>query len=227
MDQEKNDAAYPPCPVFLDLVDRLVVVVGGGSVAARKLGMLLRYGARVTMVAPSAKEELRRLAAEGRITWRRRGWQPKDGDAAVLVIAATSDARVNRAVAARCHARGQLVNVVDDREDSTALIPAALRRGPLQIAVSTDGASPLLARAIRDELEDQYPNYYEEYVVLLGEVRKLVRDRVTGDARDRRRLYAALEEDGNLLADARAGSLPTAEEAYARVVEPLLRGGVR
>ena len=52
MDQEKNDAAYPPCPVFLDLVDRLVVVVGGGSVAARKLGMLLRYGARVTMVAP-------------------------------------------------------------------------------------------------------------------------------------------------------------------------------
>jgi len=220
----QDGGTRPPCPVFLDLAGRPVAVVGGGPVALRKVETLVRSGARVTVVAPAAKGELRALAAAGRVTWCQRDWLPRDCDGAVLVIAATSDARVNRAIAARCHARGQLVNVVDDRAGSTAIIPATVRRGPFQIAVSTDGASPLLARAVREELEARYPAYYEDYVLLLGEVRKLVRDRVAGDAQGRRKLYAALETDGDLLEGARAGRLPTAEEAYARIVEPLLRG---
>ena len=223
-DRGQSCGNYVPCPVFLSLAGRPVVVVGGGSVAVRKVRMLLYHGARVTMVAPAAAEELRGLAAAGRITRRQRGWRPEDCDGAVLVVAATSDAQVNHAIASRCRARGQFVNVGDDRADSTAIIPATVRRGPFQIAVSTDGASPLLARSVREELEALYPSYYEDYVLLLGDVRKLVRSRAGGGAVARRGLYAALEADERLLEDARSGRLPTAEEAYMRIIEPLLRG---
>ena len=215
------------CPIFVDLAGASVAVAGAGAVALRKARMLLSYGAQVTIVAPDAVAELQQLAAAGRIIWHQRGWQPEDGDGAVLVIAATLDPELNAAIAHRCHARSQLVNVADTHDASSSgssvMIPAVVRRGPFQIAVSTGGASPLLARAVREELEERYPAYYEDYVLLLGEVRQLVKKRVAGGAQDRRRLYAALEDNKNLLDRARAGQLPTPEQAYAQIVEPLVQ----
>lgn len=215
------------CPMFVDLAGEPVAVAGAGSVALRKVRMLLSYGAQVTIVAPDAVAELQQLAAAGRIIWHQRGWQPEDGDGAVLVIAATSDPQLNADIAHCCHARTQLVNVVDTHEAASAgssvMIPAVVRRGPFQIAVSTGGASPLLARAVREELEERYPAYYEDYVLLLGEVRRLVKKRVAGSAQDRRGLYAALEDNKDLLARARASQLPTPEQAYAQIVEPLVQ----
>lgn len=146
-------------PIYLMLEGRKCVVVGGGAVAHRKVKGLLLAGARVTVVSPSLKGGLARLlrkAAPGTLRHLSRPFRPRDLDGSLLAIAATNDSAVNLRVAEAARRRGTLVNVVDSPQACDFTVPSVLRRGPLCISVSTSGASPALAKSVREELEGLY-----------------------------------------------------------------------
>jgi precorrin-2 dehydrogenase/sirohydrochlorin ferrochelatase len=143
----------PGHPVILRLAGRRVVVVGGGPVAERKIGALLESEARVTVVSPEVTGAIADLAAGGAIALERRPYREGDLESAMLAYAATDDPAVNRAVWEEAERRRVWLNVADRPELCHFFAPAVVRRGDLTIAVSTDGASPALARRIREDLE--------------------------------------------------------------------------
>ncbi len=164
-------------PVFLDLRGRRAVVVGGGAVAATKIAGLLRADAVVTVIAPGACDEVRALAAAGRIRLEPRGYAAGDLDGARIVIAATDDRSVNHAVAAEAARRGALANVVDDPAASHFIAPAVVERGDLQIAISTGGASPALAVYLKDRIAGWIGPEYAAALVVLRSLRGVLRAR--------------------------------------------------
>jgi precorrin-2 dehydrogenase / sirohydrochlorin ferrochelatase len=155
----------------LRLSGRRCLVVGGGDVGLEKVEGLLACGGDVTLVAPEAIEPLRELAAEGSIRWEQREYRPEDLEATFIVIAATADTEVNIAVFEDAERRAMLVNVVDVPPLCNFILPAIIRTGPLAIAISTAGASPALAKRIRDEIADEYGEPYARLAILLNEVR--------------------------------------------------------
>jgi uroporphyrin-III C-methyltransferase/precorrin-2 dehydrogenase/sirohydrochlorin ferrochelatase len=140
-------------PLFLDLTGKPVLLVGGGEIAARKCALLREAGAMVTVVAPELGAELTAAAARDELIHHSREFHPEDVQGQWLVVAATDDRAVNAAVAVAAGALRIPCNVVDDRELSSFIMPAIIDRSPVQIAVSTGGTSPVLARLIRERLE--------------------------------------------------------------------------
>ena len=142
-------AYYPVC---LEMAGRRCLVVGAGAVAERKVNGLLEVGARVTVVGPSATERLLDWARAGRIGLTLRAYGADDLAGHSIVFAATDDGLINAEVARDARAAGVLINAADDPAHCDFILPAVLTRGELTVAVSTGGASPALARVVRDEL---------------------------------------------------------------------------
>ena len=140
-------------PAFLNLRGRRCVVVGGGAVGERKTAQLLAAGAAVTVVSPAVTHLVGAWAAEGRVEWRKRAYAPGDLAGAFAAVAGTDDTQANRAVRKEAEREGVLLNVVDDAPLSDFIAPAVVERGAVTIAVSTGGASPALARKMREALE--------------------------------------------------------------------------
>jgi precorrin-2 dehydrogenase / sirohydrochlorin ferrochelatase len=161
-------------PLFLDISGRLCVVVGGGSVAERKVERLLECGARVEVVARTLTAALARLAGEGRIVHHGEDYQAGRIRGAFLVIGATDSGAVNECISCDARALGILVNIVDRPERCDFILPSVVERGDLAIAVSTSGRSPALARKLRMELEARYGSEYAILTGLLGELRRRV-----------------------------------------------------
>jgi precorrin-2 dehydrogenase len=155
----------------LRLSGRRCVVVGGGAVGLEKVEGLLACDGEVTLVSPEAIEPLRELAEEASIRWERRVYSREDLEGTFIVIAATGDTEVNIRVFEDAEHRAMLVNVVDVPPLCNFILPAIIRSGPLAIAISTAGASPALAKRIRDEIADEYGEPYARLAVLLNEVR--------------------------------------------------------
>jgi precorrin-2 dehydrogenase len=155
----------------LRLSGRRCVVVGGGDVGLEKVEGLLACGGNVTLVSPDAIEPLRDLAAEGSIVWERREYRTEDLERTFIVIAATDNTDVNIRVFENAERRAMLVNVVDVPPLCNFILPAIIRSGPLAIAISTAGASPALAKRIRDEIAEEYGEPYARLAILLNEVR--------------------------------------------------------
>jgi uroporphyrin-III C-methyltransferase/precorrin-2 dehydrogenase/sirohydrochlorin ferrochelatase len=164
-------------PIFLRLEDRPCLVVGGGKVAARKVGLLRRAGGKVRLVAPTLHDELQRLAESGDIEHFPGDFLPEQMDDCVLVIAATSDEAVNRDVSEVAHRRGIPVNVVDQPGLCSFIMPSIIDRSPVQVAVSTGGASPVLARLLRARLESYVPAAYGRLARLVESFRDQVKAR--------------------------------------------------
>jgi siroheme synthase-like protein len=143
----------PLLPVFVKLEGRACLVVGGGAVALQKVKSLLECGANVTVVAPDARDEIRELGDQGKIAWRRRGYVAEDIRGQQLAIAATNDPEVNHAVHGDAAAAGVLANAVDDPPFCDFYFGSVVRRGPLQIGISTAGESPAFAQRLREQLE--------------------------------------------------------------------------
>ncbi len=175
-------------PVFFSLRAQPCLVVGGGSVAARKIGLLRRAGGRVRVVAPELAPEVERLAETGDIQHTARGFEEADLDGMRLVIAATNDRSVNARVSEAAQARGLPVNVVDDPALCSFIVPSILDRSPVMVAVSTGGASPVLARQLRARLESLIPAAYGRLASLLESFREQARARIP-DERLRRRFW--------------------------------------
>jgi len=164
-------------PLFLDLADHPCLVVGGGPVAEGKVAGLLAAGARVTVVSPTVTARLAGWAAEGRLIYLGREYRVGDVDGQRLALVATDDAAVTRAVVADGRARSVLVNAADEPARCDFILPAVIRRGRLVVAVSTGGASPAAARAIREELESYLTEEHAALVELAAEAREDLRRR--------------------------------------------------
>lgn len=178
-------------PILLHLQDKPVAVIGGGPVAARKVQDLLRAGARVLLISPSAAATLRRLAAEGRIEWIEATYQRDafNDYMPLLVIAATDDPRVNQTVAQDAHRIRALCNVANgscDHSDFSNM--AQLDRAPLTIALGSNGKSPALLRLLKARLADEIGDEYAILADWLGPIRDAQRQRLPAQA-ERQRLY--------------------------------------
>lgn len=164
-------------PIFMSVRGRQALVVGGGEIAARKTGLLLDAGADVTVVSPRLCATLRQQANEGTIRHREGTFVEADLDGCILAIAATDDERVNEEVSRLAQERSIPVNVVDNPELCSFIMPSIIDRSPVQIAVSTGGASPVLARLLRARLESAIPAAYGRLASLVENFRDKVKAR--------------------------------------------------
>ena len=205
-----------PQPLVFDLRGLRCVVIGAGRIAERRVMMLRRAGGRVRIVAKSVTPRLASLARRGALDWTRGHFRGAHLRGAWLAIAATSDAGVNRTVAREARRRRIFVNVVDDPGLGTCTVPAVHERGALVLAVSTSGASPALASALRDRIGRRFGPEYAGYLRLLGTVRRRLRRRIPDPDERERRLARLLRTP--LLPLIRAGRIRDARRAAGRAV---------
>lgn len=158
--------------MFLKLEGRSCLVVGAGAIGEPKIESLLTAGASVRVIAPRVAATVAEWARAGAIVWEAREFNEADLDGVFLVIAATSSRDVNGAIFREAHQRNILCNVVDDPEFCDFYYPAVVRRGDLQLAISTNGRSPALAQRIRRELEVQFGPEYGAWLEELGNIRQ-------------------------------------------------------
>lgn len=173
-------------PVFLRVRGQPCLVVGGGEVALRKVQSLMRAGAKVTVVAPQLVEGLLALAVEGRITHLEKSFEVSDLSGSILVVSATNHATVNQEVYQAAQLRRLPVNVVDCPELCSFIFPAIIDRSPLVIAVSSGGASPVLARNVRAQLELLFPKAYGQLAAFAEERRSITKSRIEDPSKRRR-----------------------------------------
>jgi precorrin-2 dehydrogenase/sirohydrochlorin ferrochelatase len=178
-------------PMFMKLEGRSCLVVGAGTVGEPKISSLIEAGATVRVVARHATASVAEWARTGAITWEARAFNHTDLDHTFLVIAATNSRDLNAAIFDEARQRNILCNVVDDPEYCDFYYPAVVRRGDLQIAISTNGRSPALAQRIRRELEIQFGPEYGEWLEELGRARQqMFASKI--DLEERRRLLHEL-----------------------------------
>lgn len=179
--------------INLTMQGRKAVVIGGGKVAQRKVKTLLVAGADVTIVSPQITDELKKFAIEGSLIWLCKDFSQEDLEDAFIIIAATDNPEINLSVKKNAR-KSQLVNLVDDPELSDFQLPAVIQRGMLSLAVSTSGASPLLAKKIRDQLAGTFDERYEAYLDFLADCRKIILTEVMDDKKKRQLLRAITDE---------------------------------
>ncbi len=200
-------------PIFLQLQGRPAAVVGGGTVALRKVNTLRAAGAQVTVIAPEIDAELAAQATRGELRHIAAAFEPAWLGDAIAVIAATDDAAVNRAVSQAAQERGIPVNVVDDAELSTFIFPAIIDRSPILVAVGSAGHAPVLARRLRAQIETLLPARLGELARFMGERRRALRRVLALPAR---RSFWERIVSGPVASRVLAGDKGGAEEAYAR-----------
>ena len=208
-------------PIYLDLRDRLCVVVGGGQVAERKTLSLLEAGANVTVISPSLSQKLQGLSQSGKITHLPKTFDDKDLTAALLVIAATDSRQVNASIGRLCKKRNILVNVVTPPDESSFIVPSVVERGELLIAVSTSGMSPALSKKIRQELEERYGPEYEIFLGKMSMLRARLMDEVKDDGL-RREILQTLA-DSNVISLLKEGKTHEADHRLEEIVRLKLK----
>jgi uroporphyrin-III C-methyltransferase/precorrin-2 dehydrogenase/sirohydrochlorin ferrochelatase len=211
-------------PAFHNVRGKLCLVVGGGEVATRKAGVLLEAGAAVRVVAPEIEADLARQPGIEPIIAR---FEPQHLEGAVMVIAATNDREVNRQVSELAQSRKLPVNVVDDPELCSFIMPAILDRSPLMVAFSSGGGSPVLTRMMRGKLETVIPQNYSRLAAFAVRFRELVKERVTNPPK--RRIFWESALDGMVAEKVLAGDEASAETLLRQMLESednILRGEV-
>ncbi len=192
-------------PVNLDLTGRLCVILGDPRVVERKSETVLECGARIRAVTPNPTPRLRERASAGEIELRQRDFQPGDVSDAWLVIASTGDRATDEAIHREAVAAKAVVNIVDVPDLCTFITPAVVRRGPLTIAVNTNGVVPGFSKRVRQRLESLYGPEYEPYLALMAEAREQIKEKF---GRERTpQAIARREAVGNCILDSEALSL--------------------
>jgi uroporphyrin-III C-methyltransferase/precorrin-2 dehydrogenase/sirohydrochlorin ferrochelatase len=204
-------------PIFLDIKDKRCLVVGGGDVASRKVNLLLKAQGRVRLVSPGLCKGLEALAADGSIDHVSRDYESADLDGCSLVIAATDDREVNRQVSEEARTRQIPVNVVDQPDLCSFIVPSIIDRSPVVAAVSTGGASPVLARLIRSRLEALIPAGYGRLAELAKKFREQVKQRFSNPT-DRRLFWEKVLHSG-VAERVFSGHMEEADAAMQRALE--------
>lgn len=171
-------------PIYVELQNKSVLIVGGGGVAFRKVKTLLDHGAIVRIVSPKLSPELKELVDFVRCFWVEKEYSQGDIQDSILVFSCTEKEDVNAEVAQNANETHRLINVVDDPEKCTFIVPSILERGDLNIAVSTSGSSPIVARQIRADLEKEYGDEMKDYLALLKSWRKPVKSQLTPEQKE-------------------------------------------
>lgn len=168
-------------PLFLDLKNKKSVVIGGGSVAERKATTLIKAGAVVELISPSLTRRLEQYKTKGKIKHKARNYRKGDLKGAFLVVACTSSGEINIRISndAKLFAGPPFINIVDNPAEGNFIVPSSLTRGPLTIAISTEGSSPAVAKTIRKEIEDIYDNNFAKYLKLIKMLRNDMLAKVT------------------------------------------------
>jgi len=179
---------FPYYPIYLDVENRDVLIVGGGNVSARKAGTLMKYGARVTILSPVINDEIRDWSQSGKLKVVLERYSERYLPGNSVVIGATADPCVNARIARDCRRRRIPVNIVDVTHLSEFIVPAIVEQGSIQIAVSTGGKSPALARTLRETLENTIGMEYSEVNDLLGSLRKSAKKVLPTDV-ERKRFF--------------------------------------
>jgi precorrin-2 dehydrogenase/sirohydrochlorin ferrochelatase len=217
-------------PLMVDLKGKRCIIIGGGQVAERKAGSLLEAGAAVTLVSPDCSPQIEQWELSDTVQVLRHSYRSglKEMRESLLVFAATDNREVNEAVIREAEALGKLVTVADSTSSSGFIVPAVVRRGKLTIAVSTGGASPAVAKKIRQELEQAFGEEYEIYLDLLQELRLLVQTAVE-DTVSRQAIFRSMLE-WDLIAWIRSGQMDAAAKdklIAAILADPTDAGMVR
>jgi len=218
----KSKAYYP---IFADLAGRRCVVIGGGLVAQRKVTTLLGYGARVTLISPSATARLLAYVRARKIQHRSRRFRPSDLRGAWLAYAATDDPAINASVHRTAEALRIFANVVDQTPLCSFIAPSLFRRGALTIAVSTGGASPTLAKRLRRELGERLGHEYVPMLRLLQGLRGLAKRRLPS-YQDRKRYFDRLVR-GRVFRLVSAGKPREARRQALRLLAEAANGNTR
>ncbi len=184
----------PLFPAFLKLAGRRCLVVGAGPIALEKIDSLLRAGAKVCVVAPQATDQIRKWARAKKISWAARKFRPADFAGIFLVVGATSSPSLHAKIYRLARRRAVLCNVVDDPAHCDFYYGSVVRRGELQIAISTGGHSPALAQRLRKKLEKEIGAEYERWVTTLGAARKRLFAKRISPARRKALLHALASE---------------------------------
>ena len=166
--------APPLLPVFMKMEGRPCLVVGGGTVALQKIESLLDCGAKVNVISPVCVERVHELAASGQLHLTVREYQEADLGGHAVVIAATDKPEVNHSIYAQGVARGLFVNVVDDPEYCDFYFGSIVRRGSLQVAISTRGESPAFAQRLKSEIDNGLPQDTGDWLARTGELRRQI-----------------------------------------------------
>src|SRR5688572_17701534 len=205
---------FPYYPIYIDIEDRDVVIIGGGNVCTRKAETMMKYGARVTIVSPQFTEEIEGWARDGQLSLKRKTYDESDLEGAVLVIASTDHQSVNEQVAADCRRRKIPVNVVDVTPLCEFIVPAIIEKGSIQIAISTGGKSPAIARTLKEDLQRSIGPEYAEINDVLATLRDAAKALLPTDI-DRKRFFDGIIARGvlQLLREGRR------DEAYRTIAE--------
>ena len=212
---------FPYYPIYIDIEDRSVVIIGGGNVCARKAETMMKYGARVTVVSPEFTDEIEQWAREEKLALKRKHYDEADVDGANMVIASTDNQTVNEKIAAECRRRRIPVNVVDVTPLCEFIVPAIIETGSVQIAVSTGGKSPALARTLKEDLQRMIGPEYAEVNDVLGTLREGAKAVLPTD-HDRKRFFDGIIARGilDMLREGRRA------EAYENIRQACEEAGV-
>lgn len=162
----------PYYPILIPLKDKFCLVAGGGVVASRKIITLLNFGAKVRVISPALSTSLKKLIKENKIQWKKGKFSPSDLVGAALVFGTTNDRKTNELISKEAKKRKIPANIVDNEPLCTFICPSIVKRGPLTIAISTDGKLPALSKKIRIELEKKYGKEYEDISASLTSLRE-------------------------------------------------------
>jgi precorrin-2 dehydrogenase/sirohydrochlorin ferrochelatase len=181
-------------PISLKIENKKCVVIGGGRIAARKIKRLIEADAIVTVISPAITNSIESFVNQKKISFQKKSYEASDIIDASLIIAATNDDKINMQIY-RDKKDSQWINIVDAPQYSDFFVPATIQRGMLTIAVSTNGASPGLAKRIKKEIADQYDDSYKQYVTFLNECRQQVKELVNDPSLRAEILSALLHPD--------------------------------
>ena len=201
-------------PFFVELAGQPGLIVGGGTVALRKVEKLLPYGPRLTVVSPALLPELEAIPG---LTLLRRAFSPQDLDEVFFVVAATDDQNLNREISALCRERRIPVNVVDDREACSFLFPALVRHGDLSVGISTGGASPTAAIWLKEQVERLLPERFDEILEWLEGQRSGLKEACPLERQRSQlfaQLFAACLDQGGPLTDEQMRNILPEEESF-------------
>ena len=206
-------------PINLRIAGKKCIVIGGGTVACRKVKSLIAAGAEVTVFSPTLTPELAEMVKKKQFNYIARPYQKGDLKGFFLVICATDNTTVNQAVSAEAERLGILANVVDVPELGNFSVPAQVKRGDLLLTVSTGGKSPAMAKKLRQELAKQYGEEYGEYLDMLDKIRRELKQRLATSKQ--RELFWRETIDENVLALLRQGRIEEAEAVICHAVSSI------
>jgi len=204
-------------PIFIKLKGKKVLVVGGGTVATRKVKKLINYYPEITIVSPKITTELQRLISKHNLKYSQRNYRKSDLKNKWIIFVATDDKDLNKQISQDAKKSGILINVVDNPAYCSFIVPSVITRGDLQIAISTSGISPLLTKTLRKKIENLFGNEYITLLKLIKKYRKVILDKFKDNKIKRKKLEELLKP--SILNKIKNGDIRQAENELKKIIE--------